>query len=366
MKPSLRFPEFTDDWSTKKIGDILTIGNGRDYKHLGEGDIPVYGTGGYMLSVDDYLYEGESVAIGRKGTIDKPQFLSGKFWTVDTLFYTRDYVDSCPRFVFEIFNNINWQRYNEATGVPSLSKSTIEKVKVNIPSKQEQEKIAEFLTAVDERIELTSRKVEKLEAYKRGLTQKIFTRTLRFKRDDGSDFPEWETTKLGDIVDKGFINMGRGMVISATDVDANPGEYPIYSSSVKNNGLFGRYGNYMFDSEMITWSIDGGGDFFYRPTHRFSITNVSGFIKVIDENLVDTKFLASQLQYLQGRQVFDYTTKAHPSVICNIYTLGMPLIEEQQKIAAFLSQIDEKITLETQKLEELKKFKKALLQRMFV
>ena len=76
--PKLRFPEFTDERQVKRVGDILSIGNGRDYKHLKCGDIPVYGTGGYMLSVDQYLYDGESVAIGRKGTIDKPQFLTGK------------------------------------------------------------------------------------------------------------------------------------------------------------------------------------------------------------------------------------------------------------------------------------------------
>ena len=86
--PRLRFPEFRDagDWEEKPISKLLTIGSGRDYKHLSEGGIPVYGTGGYMLSVDDYLYDGESVCIGRKGTIDKPVFLTGKFWTVDTLF----------------------------------------------------------------------------------------------------------------------------------------------------------------------------------------------------------------------------------------------------------------------------------------
>ena len=76
------------NWRTVKIGELLRIGNGKDYKHLSIGKIPVYGTGGQMLLVNDYLYDGESVCIGRKGTIDTPMFLKGKFWTVDTLFYT--------------------------------------------------------------------------------------------------------------------------------------------------------------------------------------------------------------------------------------------------------------------------------------
>jgi type I restriction enzyme S subunit len=88
--PELRFPEFANDgnWEVKSFEELFEIGNGRDYKHLDKGDIPVYGSGGYMLSVNDYLYDGESACIGRKGTINNPMFLSGKFWTVDTLFYT--------------------------------------------------------------------------------------------------------------------------------------------------------------------------------------------------------------------------------------------------------------------------------------
>ena len=118
------------NWRTVKIGELLRIGNGKDYKHLSIGKIPVYGTGGQMLLVNDYLYDGESVCIGRKGTIDTPMFLKGKFWTVDTLFYTYDFKDVLPKFCYYLFLQINWKLYNEGTGVPSLSKSTIENIKV--------------------------------------------------------------------------------------------------------------------------------------------------------------------------------------------------------------------------------------------
>ena len=93
----MKIPE---SWESVEIGDILTLGGGRDYKHLDVGDIPVYGTGGYMTSVNEYLYNGESVGIGRKGTIDKPVFLKGKFWTVDTLFYTHSFKNTTPYFVY--------------------------------------------------------------------------------------------------------------------------------------------------------------------------------------------------------------------------------------------------------------------------
>src|SRR5690606_23206043 len=97
-----------ENWKLVAIGDILTLGSGRDYKHLENGEIPVYGTGGYMTSVNDYLYDGESIGIGRKGTIDKPVFLKGKFWTVDTLFYTHSFRNVLPFFVYILFQSINW------------------------------------------------------------------------------------------------------------------------------------------------------------------------------------------------------------------------------------------------------------------
>ena len=161
-------------WFTFCINDVLTIGNGRDYKHLKEGNIPVYGTGGYMLSVNDYLYEGESVCIGRKGTIDMPMFLTGKFWTVDTLFYTYNFRNILPRFCYYLFTTINWSQYNEASGVPSLSKTTIEKIKVSVPSLNKQERICSILDSVNNKINIEISILAKFKAQKSYLLQQMF------------------------------------------------------------------------------------------------------------------------------------------------------------------------------------------------
>ena len=150
------------NWRTVKIGELLRIGNGKDYKHLCIGKIPVYGTGGQMLLVNDYLYDGESVCIGRKGTIDTPMFLKGKFWTVDTLFYTYDFKDVLPKFCYYLFLQINWKLYNEGTGVPSLSKSTIENIKVKIPSLEQQQKICSILDCYEHK---TNNEEQILELY---------------------------------------------------------------------------------------------------------------------------------------------------------------------------------------------------------
>lgn len=163
-----------DDWEERSLGEILTIGSGRDYKHLEIGDIPVFGTGGYMTSVNKFLHDGETVCIGRKGTIDKPMFFNGKIWTVDTLFFTHNFKNSLPKFIYFIFQRINWKEYNEASGVPSLSKSTIEKISLLLPSLPEQKKIANFLTAIDEKIEKVSQQITATETYKKGLLQQMF------------------------------------------------------------------------------------------------------------------------------------------------------------------------------------------------
>jgi len=172
--PRLRFPEFTGEWKEYEFGDCFEIGSGRDYKHLDEGHIPVYGSGGYMCSVNDYLYDGESACIGRKGTINNPILLSGKFWTVDTLFYTYNYVNTTAYFIYLLFQNIDWMKHNEAGGVPSLSKNIIKKIKVFIPSLTEQQKISDCLSALDDQIAAETEKHTALKDYKKGLMQQLF------------------------------------------------------------------------------------------------------------------------------------------------------------------------------------------------
>lgn len=173
--PEVRFPGFTGTWEQRKLGKIVNIYSGKDYKHLNKGNIPVYGTGGFMLNVDKALSENENaVGIGRKGTIDKPYILEAPFWTVDTLFYAIPYNTISLNFIYCIFQKINWKKYDESTGVPSLSKTSIKNVPITITGLKEQQKIGTFFQQFDNLITLHQRKLEHLQLQKKGLLQQMF------------------------------------------------------------------------------------------------------------------------------------------------------------------------------------------------
>ncbi|HEL1599085.1 TPA: restriction endonuclease subunit S [Streptococcus suis] len=148
-----------DAWELRKLGEVADVCSGRDYKHLETGSIPVYGTGGYMLSVSEALSKNEdAIGIGRKGTIDSPYILRAPFWTVDTLFYCIPQNDFTLEFAYSVFQNINWKSMDESTGVPSLSKNGINNVRVLTPKIQEQSAIGTFFSTLDSQITLHQRK----------------------------------------------------------------------------------------------------------------------------------------------------------------------------------------------------------------
>ena len=157
--PEIRFKGFTDAWEQRKLGDVVEICSGRDYKHLSEGKIPVYGTGGYMLSVSEALsYDKDAIGIGRKGTIDNPYILKAPFWTVDTLFFAIPLENKDLNFIFDLFQNVDWKKKDESTGVPSLTRTIINDIDFLEPRYKEQQVIGEFFSRFDNLITLHQRK----------------------------------------------------------------------------------------------------------------------------------------------------------------------------------------------------------------
>lgn len=159
FKPQYKCINYIPTWEQRKFSDIVDVCSGKDYKHLEEGPIPVYGTGGFMTSVDEALsYDRDAVGIGRKGTIDKPYLLKAPFWTVDTLFYAIPKSDMDLEFVHCSFLNVDWKSKDESTGLPSLSKEAINETIALVPSFNEQSRLGEFFSDLDSLITLHQRK----------------------------------------------------------------------------------------------------------------------------------------------------------------------------------------------------------------
>jgi len=348
----------------------MKIGSGKDYKHLSEGDIPVFGTGGFMTSVNDYLMDGESVCIGRKGTINKPFYYSGKFWTVDTLFFTHSFKNIIPKFAFYAFEKINWLKYNEASGVPSLSKSTIEQIETRIPSISEQKIIANFLSHIDERIQCQSKIIEGLKSLKVASCKKIFSRELSFKDDNGEDFTEWEEKNGGDLFDSisnKNHNSDLPILAISQEFGAVPREMINYQISVTDKSIESYKVVEVGDFIISLRSFQGGIEYsnykgICSPAYIILHAKVlidNTFYKYYFKTDLYIQQLCSKLEGIRDGKMISYKYFSE-------ITLPFPSLPEQNKIANFLSGIDEKITIETSLLRQLKLQKQYLLRQMFI
>lgn len=171
------------EWEVVPFSFHAQICYGKNQKDVESvhGRNPILGTGGEIGRTDSFLYDQPSVLIGRKGTINKPMYIERPFWTVDTLFYTKVLVHTLPKWLFYFISSIDLTRYNEATGVPSLSATAISNIPVpNIPL-SEQRQIATILTSVDDQIDTYQAKLTSLTRLKTGLMQQLLTGKIRVK-----------------------------------------------------------------------------------------------------------------------------------------------------------------------------------------
>ena len=164
-------------WEEKRLENILKIKHGKSQKEIecNNGKYPILATGGEIGRTNSYLWDKPCVLIGRKGTIDKPQYMDTPFWTVDTLFYSEVFKENNAKYLYYLFNTINWKKYDESTGVPSLSAKTIERIKVTLSiNYSEQLAISKILSKFDDKIQQEEFILKKLQNYKKGLLQQMF------------------------------------------------------------------------------------------------------------------------------------------------------------------------------------------------
>lgn len=168
------------DWRFKTLRDLATINYGKSPKAIlsDDGDIPVVGTGGVERYGNRYLYDSESIILGRKGTIDKVSYVNGKFWAIDTAYFLSDFQHANVRWLFHFLQTIDFRLMNEATGVPSLSRELLYKIQVPTPSPDEQTQIATILSTLDRAIEQTEAIIAKQQRIKAGLMQDLLTKGI--------------------------------------------------------------------------------------------------------------------------------------------------------------------------------------------
>ncbi|MGN8884028.1 restriction endonuclease subunit S [Ligilactobacillus salivarius] len=376
--PKLRFNGYTNDWERKELNNILKINSGRDYKQLNSGSIPVYGTGGYMLSVNDKLSDTDAVGIGRKGTIDKPLYLKAPFWTVDTLFYCTSKENSDVKFIYLLFQIINWKRYDESTGVPSLSKNTISNIKTYVPKIKEQDYISKLFFSLDNTLQLHERKYEELTLIKKALLQKLFPKKDGFKPEVRyKNFNDaWEQRKLGEVVERRIEKRRQSERYPRLAFASGQGVIPLSERKTNNREQLTKD---EFTKKYLVTELD---DIVYNPANvkygaidrnkygrglispiyvTFTTEEVPGFIERIVKS---HDFKQKALRFEEGTVTKRQSVNPEDLVTINILVASQK--KEQKKISLFFDNIDTFIALHRRKLEKLKQLKKFLLQNMFI
>ena len=400
--PKLRFKEFDGDWNSIAIGKFLKIKSGLGFKaeeysteqeirllqieNVGYGavkwthNVKFVPTNYLDVHKDLVLKEGDLVlALNRPVTNDQLKIAKLTQEDSPSILYQRvgklDFLkeDIDKEFIFQIFKkDVKNYVLNSSIGSdqPFISTTDLYKHKLCIPLKEEQTKIASFLSAVDEKISQLTQKHALLSQYKQGMMQKLFSQQIRFKADDGSEFEEWEEKQLGEIIK--FVN-GKG---HENDVDSDGSYTLINSKFLSTNGSVAKKVNkcnqkVMNDSLVMVMSDVPNGKalakvMYIQDGSNFALNQRIGMFIFHKDHY--PKFFQYQLNRHQYYLAFDSgvgQTNLKKEDVLNCPIL-VPCIEEQTTIANFLSAIDQKIEVVTQQIEQAKQWKKGLLQQMFV
>lgn len=389
MQPDLKNKQLPKGWVKDRIGSRVRVNYGKSQSGIREtgGKIPIYGTGGLIEHGKEALCLGDSVLIGRKGTLGNPLYLEHPFWPVDTTYYTSDF-DGCTKWFFYLVQTLSLEKLNEATGVPSLSRGTFNRLEVPFPPKPEQEKIAEILTTIDQAIEQKAALITKYQRIKMGLMQDLFTcgidengclrnpSTHKFKPSPLGQIPEeWKCVRSEELC----FNICVGIVIKPSQYYRDTGVPTLRSANVREHGIESE--NMVFISEeanrMLAKSMLCEG---YVVSVRTGYPGTSAVIppgldgancvdlviskpgpKILPQYLslwINSPFGKDQVLKAQGglaQQHFNVSDMKNLLVLC-------PNVHEQQTILDILNSQSETLRFEYRRLAKLKRLKTGLMQ----
>jgi type I restriction enzyme S subunit len=355
--PKLRFPEFEGEWEKKKLGDVAeNISSGKSKTKEICGSYPLYGSTGLIGYSNINDYSGEKILIARVGANAGSLYkVEGEYSVSDNTLMLDLSNEIDVNFIYSNLIKINLNKLVFGSGQPLITGGQLKSFEIYLPNFSEQQKIATFLTSVDEKLQALKKKKSLLEQYKKGVMQKIFSQELRFKDENGNDFPEWEEKSLGEVAIKKSSN------IAANKIEENFGEYIIYGAS----GVLKTVDFYEEENDYISIVKDGAG--VGRLLYCKGKSSVLGTMEIIKPiNNINTYFLFCLLRnidftkYITGSTIPHIYFKDYKIEIC-----GIPSFSEQTLIANFLSAIDYKINHCGEQIAKMEVWKKGLLQGMF-
>lgn len=406
--PALRFPEFEGEWEKRKIDDSIDLLTGYPFEgkdiseepsglplmrgiNISEGEIrhnqeiDRYYSGDtsnlskYILREGDLVIGMDGSKVGKNSAfIDN---LNSNSILVQRVARLRQVNNSSLEFIFHHINSFHFHNYVDkvktSSGIPHISLTQIRDFSIFFPSITEQTRIASFLTAVDDKLKQLKKKKTLLEQYKKGVMQQLFSQQLRFKQNDGSEFPEWEEKRLGEIAVR-ITRKNRENNKNVLTISAQAGlvsQLEFFKKSVAAKNLTGYY---LLEKDDFTYNKSYSKGYPMGAMKR---------LKNYQKGVVSTLYICFRFnsgvnlcfmeQYFEnGNQNSDIEQIAHEGArnhgLLNIgiddffnIPIELPCESEQTKIANFLSAIDEKISHCQLQIEKMELWKKGLLQRMF-
>lgn len=387
--PQLRFSEFEGEWELKRLGEVSNFLDGRrkpiksNDRSKMKGKYPYYGASGIIDYVNNYIFDEELILLGEDGeniisrNLPLAFRVSGKCWINNHAHVIVPKENTDIDFLTHNLERVNYVIYNTGTAQPKLNQEVCRNIPSWFPSLPEQQKIASFLSAIDEKINQLSRKKELLEHYKKGVMQQLFSGKLRFKDENGKDYPDWEYRKMSEVlfehkinstgeeevfsvsVHKGLINQVEhlGRVFAAKNTDnynlVKPGDI-VYTKSPTGNFPLGIIKQSKVEKCVIVSPLYG----VFTPETQ----GLGYMLNVYFESPVNVNnYLASIIQK-GAKNTINITNNTFLSK-----KMKLPISkEEQNKIGSFLEQLDVKIIETKKQVSQMQSFKKGLLQQLFV
>ncbi|MDH0671482.1 restriction endonuclease subunit S [Enterobacter hormaechei] len=379
MVPKLRFKNFKK-MEEKKLIDFAPLQRGYDLpvSQIESGDYPVVFSNGILKKHRQYKVKGPGVVTGRSGTIGKVTYVNKDFWPHNTSLFVTNFFNNVPKYVYYYYQHIDFSKFATGSGVPTLNRNDLHSLDILEPEIDEQTKIADFLSSVDERITLLNQQYDLLCQYKKGMMQKIFSQEVRFKDENGEEFPEWNSCQLKDVATrvtrKNKENNQTILTISGRDGLVDQMSY--FNKQIASKNVTGYY-------------LINNGEFAYNKS--YSQGYPMGAIKMLtnyDRGVVSTLYICFKLNTNQSNSFYQHYFEsglqnrsiekvaqegARNHGLLNIgvndffdIELQIPSLKEQIKISDYLSALDDKIAVKKAELDKLKSWKQGLLQQMFV